>query len=58
MREMTAEEKRAYNHIILGARQMSIVELLGDHSDTRDTLPPFPDETDKRIVFTQMKLFE
>ena len=58
MRELTAEEKRAYNRIVLGAKQMSLDDLLDYHTDTKDTLPSFPDETDKKVIFTQMKLFE
>ena len=57
MRELTAEEKHEYDHIILGARQMSITELIDDDPATSDTLPSFPDETDSKIIFTQMELF-
>ncbi len=57
MRELTAEEKHEYDHIILGARQMRITELIGDDSEPIDTLPTFPDETDSNIIFTQMELF-
>ncbi len=58
MRELTTEEKRAYNRIILGSKQMSLNEFLNYRTNTKDTLPSFPDETDKRVIFTQMKLFE
>lgn len=58
MRELTAEEKRAYNRIILGSKQMRLDDFLNDDNDTGDILPPFPDETDKRVIFTQMKLFD
>ena len=57
MRELTAEEKYEYDHIILGARQMSIAELIDDVPATSDALPSFPDETDSKIIFTQMELF-
>ncbi len=57
MRELTAEEKYKYDHIILGARQMNITELLDDDPATSDTLPSFSDETDSKIIYTQMELF-
>lgn len=58
MRELTAEEKKAYNHIVLGSKQMRLDDFINGENDTRDTLPPFPDETDKRTIFTQMTLFD
>ena len=57
MRELTAEEKNEYDHIILGARQMRITELIGDDPEPINTLPSFSDETDSKIIFTQMELF-
>ena len=58
MRKLTAEEKRAYNRIVLGSKQMRLDDFLDVHNDTRNSLPPVPDETDKRIIFTQMELFD
>ena len=61
MRELTPAEKRKYDKMVLGSRQISLHDFLDTVPDVPDPSPneiQFPSEIDSKIQYTQMELFK
>lgn len=59
MRELTAAERKAYDKMILGSRQMSLkdiikTEISGPEKSEEEKFP----ENDSKIIYSQMELFK
>ena len=61
MRELTPAEKRKYDKMVLGSRQISLHDFLDTVPDVPDSSPneiQFPSEIDSKIQYTQIELFK
>ena len=61
MRELTPEERKQYDKLVLGSKQISLNDFLGTvpkvPDQTTDKIQ-FPFENDSKIQYTQMELFK
>ena len=61
MRELTASERKAYDKMVLGSRQMNLKDIINIEQSPNDTLPSELEKllkNDSKIVFSQMELFK
>ena len=61
MRELTAAERKAYDKMILGSKQMNIKDFLkmDDTSFTKEEPEDiFPLKDDSKVIYSQMELFK
>ncbi len=61
MRELTSEEQKEYDQMVLGSRQMDLKEFLNTDSFTSEpemSISDFLSENHSKIVFSQMELFK
>jgi len=60
MRELTPAEKRNYDKMVLGSRQMNLKDLISIDQSPNNTSPSELEKllkNDSKIVFSQMELF-
>ena len=60
MRELTPAEKRNYDKLVLGSRQMNLKDLISIDQSPNNTSPSELEKmlkNDSKIVFSQMELF-
>ena len=59
MRELTAAERKAYDKMILGSKQISLTDIIkteisGPEKSADENFP----ENDSKIIYSQMELFK
>jgi hypothetical protein len=60
MRELTPAEKRNYDKMVLGSKQMNLKDLISIDQSPNNTSPSELEKllkNDSKIVFSQMELF-
>jgi len=61
MRELTAAERKAYDKMVLGSRQMNLKDLINIEQSPNDNIITETEKllkNDSKIVFSQMELFK
>ena len=61
MRELTAAERKAYDKMILGSRQMNLKDLINIEPSPNNNINTEAEKilkNDSKIVFSQMELFK
>ena len=61
MRELTAAERKAYDKMILGSRQMNLKDLINIEQSPNNNIITETEKllkNDSKIVFSQMELFK
>ena len=61
MRELTPEERKQYDKLVLGSKQISLQDIFNfvpKISDTSTDKIQFPFENNSKIQYTQMELFK
>ena len=61
MRELTPEERKQYDKMVLGSKQINLQDILNSVPKVSDPLTDkiqFPFENDSKIQYTQMELFK
>ncbi len=61
MRELTAAERKAYDKMILGSRQMNLKDLINIEQSPNNNIITEAEKllkNDSKIVFSQMELFK
>ncbi len=59
MRELTAAERKAYDKMVLGSRQMSIKDILkSETTNLESAIDNSILENDSKIIYSQMELFK
>lgn len=61
MRELTAAERKAYDKMVLGSRQMDLKDLINIEQSQNNNINTETEKklkNDSKIVFSQMELFK
>lgn len=59
MRELTAAERKAYDKMVIGSRQMSIKDILkSETTNLESAIDNSILENDSKIIYSQMELFK
>ena len=61
MRELTAAERKAYDKMVLGSRQMNLKDLINIEQSQNNNINTETEKilkNDSKIVFSQMELFK
>lgn len=59
MRELTVAERKAYDKMVIGSRQMSIKDILkSETTNLESAIDNSILENDSKIIYSQMELFK